>query len=143
MADVEIIIGPEDKPLNVMRGTGVEEERETNTDTTTCFDEVIQEGSKNTGFTVSIDKLGYDSMQDYIDLDEELEKMVYKPGTITIREVIRFKDDDPYLLKRVYHEAILADDKYKMEPEKKAVKNLKFNCGSRTKEAPVLYTGDD
>ena len=143
MADVEIIIGPEDNPLNVMRGTGVEENRKTNIDETKCFDEVVTEGSKNAGFEVSIDKLGYDGMDDYLALDNELEKMVYIPGTITIREVIRFKDEDPYLIKRVYHDCILADDKYKMEPEKKAVKNLKFNCSSRTKEDPVPYVDTD
>ena len=141
MADVEIIIGSEDKPLNVMRGTGVEEERKTNTDQTECFDEVVTEGSGNTGWDISIDKLGFDSMQDYLDLDDELEKMVDTPGTITIREVIRFKDEVPYLKKRVYHECVLADDKYKMEPNKKAVMNLKFSASSRTKSPPEIYNG--
>ena len=142
MADVELIIGPEDNPIAITHATCVDENRKMeNGDTTVCFDEVVQEGASQTSFEVSVDRLNYDSMDDYIAIDEILEDMVVNPGVLTIREVISFKDEEPYLLKRVYLDVLLADDKYKIEPNKKAVSNLIFNCGKRVKEPPVRYNG--
>ena len=137
MADVEIILGPTDNPLSVMNGTGVEESRKTDNDSTVCFDGVVQEGSEQAGFEITVDRLSYESMDDYIALDAILEDMIVNPGHLTIREIIRFKDEKPYLLKRVYGDVLLADDKYKMEPNKKAVMNLTFNAGSRKKSKPT------
>ena len=75
MADVEIILGPADNPLNVMHATGVDENRKMdNADSTVCFDEVVQDGSAQTSFEVSVDRLNYDSMEDYMALDAILEE---------------------------------------------------------------------
>ena len=141
MADVEVILGTEGNAVLVCSGKGVDEERETSTSTDVCFDRVVQQGAKKTGFKISIKKLGYETMEDYIALDNELEKMVSTPGVITIREVRYFEGGSPYLLKRVYHDCILADDKYSMEPESNSVLDLKFNAGSRDKVDPVPYNG--
>jgi hypothetical protein len=125
MADKEIIINGK----TMLHGNGVKDGVETSTSTTVCFDEVVPQGSPNTSYTLEIDRLVYETKEDYDWLREELEKLKSVPGMITTREIIRFKDSEPFVIIKNFTDCILDGKDYEMKPEEQSAQSLKFICG--------------
>jgi hypothetical protein len=126
MADKEVIINGK----TVVHGQGVKESLETNTSTTACFDEVVTQGSPTVSYTLDIDRLVFETREQYEALRAELNKMLNIPGMITTREVIRFKNDSPFVIVKNFTGAILDGKDYEMKPEEHSAQNLKFICNS-------------
>lgn len=129
MADYDILIGGDsngDGALGVYRGTNVKDSPETQTNSIACFGEVVTDGASEIGGTLEIEKLSYDSMQDYIDIETKLLEMRSVPTMVTTVEVIRFKDEAPYTIYKNYLHCILDGNDYESKPAEKSTRNLKF-----------------
>ena len=140
MADRDIIIGGSDDGeggLPIRRGTSVKDSLEPETDNVKCFDETVPQGSATVGGTLEIEKLGYDSAEDYIALRDKLKEMLSVPTMITTYETIRFKDDDPYVIQKNYKNCILDSRDYEMNPDEHAVLSLKFIYAEVDEKDPV------
>ena len=130
MADKEIIINN----ITVANGTGVKESIETSTNTTTCFDGVIPQGSPQISFTLEIDRFTYETKEDYVALRDQLLKMLSIPGEVATRETIYHDPTNPYTIVRYYSDCILDGKDYEMKPDEHSAQNLKFICGKCKEE---------
>ena len=140
MADREILIGGDDTGqggLTVMHGTSVKDSLETSTDIITCFDEVVPQGASTVGGTLDIEKLSYDSINDYVALRDKLKDMLSTPTMVTTFEIIRFKGEAPYKIQKNYMGCILDGKDYEMKPEEHSVQSLKFKYASVEEKDPV------
>lgn len=134
MADKEILIDG----LTVMHGTGVKDGVETSTNTTVCFDEVVTQGSPKVSYTLEIDRLVYETQDDYFDLSKKLKEMLSIPSTITTREVIRYDPKNPFVIVKNFSGCILDSKDYEMKPEENSVQSLKFICSDCVEEPDTL-----
>lgn len=125
MADREIIINK----LVVAHGQGVKESMETSTSTTVCFDEVITEGS-TVSYKLDIDRIVFETKDQYDKLNAELKKMISTPGNITTREVIRYDQKKPFTIVKNFSGCILDGKEYEMKPEEHSAQNLSFICSA-------------
>ena len=140
MADRDILIGADKNGkggITIRRGRSVKDSLETDTDSIKCFDEVVPQGSATVGGTLEIEKLGYDSADDYVALRDKLKEMLSKPTMVTTFETIRFKDDAPYIIQKNYKDCILDTKDYEMNPDEHAVMNLKFIYAECDEKDPV------
>ena len=74
----DIIIGGDENGeggVGVFRGTSFKDTPEYSSDMIKCFDENVNQGSDVVGGTIEIEKLVYDSRQQYIDLRDKLKAM--------------------------------------------------------------------
>jgi len=139
MATRKIIIGADENGeggFEVHRGTSVKDSLETDTDTVTCFDEVVPQGAEKVGGTLEIEKLSYDSIDEYIELKNKLNDMLANPAMITTLETIKFKGEGAYIIKKNYINCILDTKDYEMNPEEHSVHSLKFIYGECKEEDP-------
>lgn len=143
MADRDIIIGGDDSGeggLPIRRGTSVKDSLETDTENIKCFDEVVPQGSSTIGGTLEVEKLGYDSAEDYVALRDKLKDMLSAPTMVTTFETIRFKDETPYVIQKNYKDCILDTKDYEMNPDEHAVMSLKFIYAEVDEKDPVPAT---
>jgi hypothetical protein len=124
MADKEVIINGQ----TMVHGTGVKESLESSTSKTPCFDEVITEGSETASYKLDIDRLVFETREQYEELRDELKSLTHIPGIITTREVIRFKKDEPFVIVKNFTGVILDGKDYEMKPEEHSAQNLSFIC---------------
>ncbi len=125
MADKEVIING----TTLVHGQGVKESIDkSNADATVCFDEVITKGSVSVSYKLSIDRLVFESKEQYEALRDELNDLISNPGIITTREVIRFKNDTPFVIVKNFTGAVLDGRDYEMKPEEHSAQNLSFLC---------------
>ena len=136
MADVTIIINGK----TLVHGQGVKETIEkSSADSIVCFDEVITDGSDIVSYKVTIDRIVFERRQDYINLNKRLTAMMKTPGTITTRQVIRYKNEAPWVIVRNYSGCILDGNDFEMKPEEKSAQNLSFICSDK-EEYTEAYT---
>lgn len=131
MADKEVII---DGHI-VMHGYGVKDSENTSTNTTVCFDEAVPQGADNTGGTLEMDRLVYETKEEYDWLRDTLKTMKSTPKMITTREIIRYKNSEPFVIIKNFTDCILDGKDYEMKPEEHSAQNLKFiwgECDERT-----------
>ena len=122
----------------MLHGKGVKDSEDTSTSTTVCFDEVVPEGSPNVGFTLEIERLVYETKEEYDWLREELKKMRSVGGNITTREVIRYKNSRPFVINKHFTDCILDGKDYEMKPEEHSAMKLKFICGDLDEETNYI-----
>ena len=137
MANKEILIGADENGeggIGVFRGTGVKDNPEYNTNSTPCFDEVVTDGAEEIGGTLEIEKLSYDSMDQYIALAKKLLQMRSVPTMVTTVEVIQYKGEEPYTIRKNYHDCIIDGNDYEMKPQEKSTRNLKFTYAKMTEK---------
>ena len=127
MADKEVIINGK----TVVHGQGVKESLETNTSKTVCFDEVITEGSENNSYKLDIDRLVFETREDYEELRDLLEELTHIPGIITTRETIRYKGAEPFVIVKNFTDCVLDGNDYEMKPEEHSAQNLSFICAGK------------
>ena len=125
MADKEVIING----TTLVHGQGVKQSIDkTTTNTTVCFDEVITEGAPSVSYKVTVDRLVFETREQYETLRDELNKMISEPGILTTREVIRFKNDAPFVIVKNFTGVVLDGKDYEMKPEEHSAQNLSFVC---------------
>lgn len=137
MADKEILINS----LNMVHGQGVKESIEkSGADSTVCFDEVITQGSARVSYKLEIERILFETKEDYEGIRDELKKMLNEPGTITTREVIRYDKKNPFVIVKNFTDCVLDGRDYEMKPEEMSVQKLTFLC-SDMDEYTEPYTG--
>ena len=137
MADVTVIINGK----TLVHGQGVKESIDkSSADTIVCFDEVITDGSDVVSYKLTIDRIVFEKMNDYNSLNKRLNDMMKNPGTITTRQIIRYKNEAPWVIVKNYSGCILDGKDYEMKPEEKSAQNLSFICSDK-EEYTEVYTG--
>ena len=134
MADKEVIINGH----NMLHGTGVKDSEDTSTNSTPCFDEVLTQGAKQTGGTLEIDRLIFESKEEYDWLSAELRKMKSEHGMITTRQIIRV--EKPYVIIKNFTGCILNGKDFEMKPEEHSAQNLKFIWEACDERTEYIYT---
>ena len=127
MANVEIIINGK----TMVHGQGVKESLEkTSAESVVCFDEVLTDGSDQVSYKLDIDRIVYESKSYYIKLRDIFKNMLNTPGTVTVRQTIKYKNKAPYVIVKNYSGCILDGKELEMKPEEMAAQNLSFLCAS-------------
>ena len=135
MTQYDIIIGGDDngnEPVSVYRGTGVKDNPDFKADSTDCFNETITDGADNIGGTLEIEKLSYDSKEEYVALGKALLRMQSTPTMVTTVEEIKYKGQEPYTIRKNYHDCVISGKDYESKPKEKSTRNLKFTYASMT-----------
>lgn len=110
--------------------TSIKGSRETSTNTTVCFDEVVTEGTKQTGFKLDIDRIIYEGKSTYREIRAILDDLLENPGIVTIEEDIAPPEEQSFTIKKVYTNCILDSDEYEIKPEEKTVSSLSIIAGA-------------
>lgn len=131
MADREVRIAVGDKSINLRHGQGVKESVETSTSTTVCFDEVITEGAEKVSYTLEIDRIIFETKEDYLLLTDILTDIQHIPGDVQTRETIHYKGEAPFTIVKTFGGAILDGNEFEMKPEEKTAHNMSFVCSSK------------
>ena len=127
MADKEVILNG----TTLVHGQGVKESLENaSADSIKCFDEVITDGSNTISYKLDIDRIVFETREDYENLRDIFNDMLTNKGDITTREVIRYSADEPFVIVKNYHGVILDGSSYEMKVEDKSAQNLNFLCES-------------
>lgn len=130
MADKEIWING----VRMLHGTSIKVSKDTNTSTTTTFDEVITGGTKNIGYSIDCAKVAYDTETEYLELEDVLDDLLDTPGIITIREIHRPPaPNKPFCIVRNFYNALVDGGDFEIKPEDLTVENLKFKTGKQEK----------
>ena len=125
MADKEVILNGK----TLVHGQGVKESFDkSSADSIACFDEVLTDGSDAISYKLEIDRLVFESREDYETLRDIFKDMLKIKGTITTREVIRYKADAPFVIVKNYNGCILDGKSYEMKVEERSAQNLTFIC---------------
>ena len=120
MADKVVILNGK----TLVHGQGVKESIEKNgAESIVCFDEVITDGTDVVSYKLDIDRLVFETRQDYVDLRNILKKMMKTPGTITTRETIRYKNSKPWTIVKNYNDCILDGKDWEMKAEEKTAQS--------------------
>jgi len=126
MADKEVIING----VTLVHGKGVKESLNNSVSSTVCFDEVITEGAENVSYKLTIDRLVFETKDDYEKLRDELAKLTHEHGFITTREIVRYNKSEPFTIVKNYSRVILDGNDYEMKPEEHSAQGLSFICGA-------------
>lgn len=127
MADREIIINS----LPLVHGQGCKDSIEkSSADSIVCFDEVITQGAATVSYKLTIDRIVFETREQYEALRDELSRMLYEPGTITTRETIRYNNGEPFVIVKNFSECILDGKDYEMKPEEMSAQSLSFVCSA-------------
>ena len=73
---------------NLNFGTEINEEVEVTEKEFDCFDGLILD-SGNEKYIVDVNKLRYETFEDYIYFNEIIQSMMHNPGTVTIIEILK------------------------------------------------------
>ena len=123
MADKEIIINGK----TLVHGQGVKESIDKSTaDTIVCFDEVLTDGADTISYKITIDRIVIEKRRTYETLRDIFKKMLKVPGEITTREVVRYKQEKPFVIVKNFHGCIIDGKDYEMKPEELSAQNLSF-----------------
>ena len=127
MAEVEVILNGK----TLVHGTGVKESIEkSGAESIVCFDEVLTDGTDQVSYKLDIDRLVFETRNDYVQIRYILKTMLKTPGTITTRETIRYKNSKPWVIVKNYSGCILDGRDFEMKPEEKSAQSLSFICSS-------------
>jgi hypothetical protein len=126
MADKTVLLNGR----TLVHGQGVKETIETSTSKNVCFDEVVTQGSPSVSYKVDIDRLVYETRDDYENLNADLKSLLSVPGYLTTREVIRYDNEHPFVIVKNYSGVILDSKDYEMKPEEHSAQKLSFICAS-------------
>lgn len=126
MPDKEIWING----VRVLHGTSIKVSKNTSTNTTTTFDEVIGQGTQNISYSIECGRVSYENETDYITIRETIESMHETPGDITIRETHRPPaPEKAFTVVENYHGCLVDGGDYEIKPDELTVENLKFTTG--------------
>lgn len=127
MVDKVIIINGR----NITHGRGVSESIENSSASSiVCFDETLTDGSPGITYKLDIDRIVLDTRAKYEKFRDIFKEMITVPGTITTREVIRYKNAAPFVIVKNYSSCVLDAKTYEMKPEEMSAQKLTFKCAS-------------
>ena len=89
------------------------------------------EGAEKVSYKLEIERLLFEKKQEYIDLRDILTAIQHVQGTVETREIIRYKDEDPFTIVKTFGGAILDGNEFEMKAEEKTVHKLNFICSSK------------
>lgn len=145
--DKQIIMGSENTGvLSVMYGTGVKGSPETSESSTNTFSGSVVQGTKKVAYTLEIDKLRFEGMEQHQNLCAKIDGMMEKGDNITVIETVYPKDSHPYQVIDRYFGCIVTGNDYEIKPDDNTAENLKFKASSKKREwvaLPEGYTNDD
>ena len=101
----------------------------TNAEPVATFDGGVPNGNDEVTWSVTIDKLRYGKITDYLNMEKLLLSMLKTPYTITITEDVTAIDGTMTVQTKVY-KAVLTDKKYTIDAESNTVENLSFTGAS-------------
>lgn len=126
MADKAIFINN----VRVGYGTNAKVEPELDTEETPTFDGPVIDGTLEPSHTVSIEKLRYGTMDEYIAIENLLVNMYTVGYPVKIVERVKMKDGVMKITDIVYDCKLDGND-YELDPEKRTVDSLSFKGGKR------------
>ncbi len=134
--DKQVIFGnPETTSvISMMYGTGVKGSPETSESTTDTFTGAVVQGTKKVSYTLEIDKLRFEGMEQHRLLSEKIESMMEDGENITVIDTIYPKGKNPYQVIDLYTNCITNGNDYEMKPTENTVENLKFKATSRKRD---------
>lgn len=134
MADKEIQFKYNGKTSNLFNGKNFKESTETETNKEICFDGVVTSGSPITPYTVEVERIRFETKQDYIQLRDIVEASKSQGIQITTKEVIRPNNSPAFTIITNYFGCILDSKDFEMNPKEKSTENWKFTCESKKEE---------
>lgn len=136
----DIIIGGDENGeggVGVFRGTSFKDTPEYSSDMIKCFDENVNQGSDVVGGTIEIEKLVYDSADQYVALRDKLADMRTNPAMVTTFERIKFKGDAPYIIQKNYIGCLIASNDNESNPGEISTKTFSFTYEECVEKDPV------
>lgn len=134
MADKEIQFKYNGKTSNLFNGKSFKESTETETSKEICFDGVVASGSPITPYTVEVERIRFETKEDYIQLRDIVEASKSVGVQITTKEIIRPNNNPPFTIITNYFGCILDSKDFEMNPKEKSTENWKFTCESKKEE---------
>ena len=119
------------KSMTLVHGQGVKESVETETSKTVCFDEVITEGAEKVSYKLEIDRIIFETKDEYVLLRDILKRMQHVHGDVEVRETIKYKNEAPFTIVKSFGGAILDGNEFELKPEEKTAHSLTFVCASK------------
>ena len=132
--DKRVVIGTGDTVISMMYGTGVKGSPETQESKTDTFSGAVVQGKKKGAWTLEINKLRYEGMQQHMELSNKLEEMMKVPDDITVTETVYPKGDAPYEVIDHYFGCIVTGNDYEIKPNDNTAENLKFSASGHSRE---------
>ena len=147
MADKEVWLSKSEDSLDngvyLGHGTSIKMDRDTNTKSTVCFDEVLTNSSSNTSWSIDISRVSYEGMSTSMEIEDMLEYMLDNDGMVTIREIVRPKNEPAYVKVYNFFNARTDGEGYELKPDDFSVNNVKFKTGRRERKPPQLLKDEN
>lgn len=133
--DKQVIIGSEATGvISMMYGTGVKGSPETSESTTDTFSGAVVQGTRKVSYTLEIDKLRFEGMEQHMLLSQKIERMMEDGDDITVIDTIYPKGNDPYQVIDHYFGCIVNGNDFEIKPTENTAENLKFKASTRKRE---------
>lgn len=116
--------------IRVGYGTNAKVEPQIDTEETATFDGPVIDGVENPSHNVSIDKLRYGTINEYIQLEQLLINMYTKGYPIKLIEDVEMKDGTMRRTDIVY-DCKLDGNEYELNPDERTAEGLSFKGGKR------------
>lgn len=136
----DIIIGGDENGeggVGVFRGTSLKDSPEYSDDMIPCFDENVNQGSDVVGGTIEIEKLKYDSIDQYTALRDKLKEMRTESAMISTFERIKFKGDAAYIIQKNYIGCLITGNDSEDNPGEIGTRSLSFSYEECIEKDPV------
>lgn len=140
MAIRDILIGADENGeggVGIFKGTSLKDNPEYTSDVIECFDENVNQGSDTVGGTLEIEKLVYDSMEDYIALRDKLKEMETTPTMVTTFERIKFKNEPSYIIQKNYMGCLVTGNDKEDNPGEHGTRSMTFSYEQCIEKDPV------
>ena len=128
MADKEVLING----IHVGYATNAKVTPSYETEETPTFDGPVIDGSDEPRHSVTVEKLRYGTITDYIQLNQLLLNMQSVSYSITIIEKAKMKDGTA-TIKDIVYDCKVDGNEYDLNPDERTAESLSFTGGKRTR----------
>ena len=132
--DKEIQFKYAGKSSNLFNGKSFKESMETDTESETCFDGVITSGSDVTPYTIEVERIRFETKEDYIQLRDIVEVAKKEGIQITTKETVRPTNAPSFDIITNYFGCIIDSKELEMNPTERTTENWKFICEDKKEE---------
>lgn len=132
--DKEIQFKYAGKSSNVFNGKSFKESMETDTETETCFDGVVTSGSEVSPYTIEVERIRFETKEDYIQLRDIVETAKNQGIQVTTKETVRPINAPAFDIIVNYFGCIIDTKELEMNPTERTTENWKFVCQSKKEE---------
>lgn len=134
MDDKRIVIGTGNDMITMLYGTGVKGSPETKESSTDTFSGAVVQGKKKIAWTLDINKIRCENMEQHMALCLKVEDMLDTADDITVIETVYPEGDAPYEVIEHYFSCITTGNDFEVKPTDNTVENLKFKASSHSRE---------